>query len=93
MPDTVVDVEVIKHAVRLACRAPSLHNSQPGSWAVDREQVHLFLDRSRILYSTDRAGREAIISCGSVLDHFRVASAAAGWMADVDRMPSTRLKC
>jgi hypothetical protein len=87
--DTLVDIDVIKHALRLACRAPSLHNSQPWRWEVDGDRVHLFLDRSRILYSTDRSGREAIISCGAVLDHFRVAMAAAGWLANVDRIPST----
>jgi hypothetical protein len=29
MPDTRVDIDLIKVAVQLACRAPSLHNSQP----------------------------------------------------------------
>lgn len=78
MRDTFVDLDVIKRAMRLACRAPSLHNSQPWRWEVDGNAVPLYLDRNRILYSTDRAGREAIISCGAVLDHFRVAMAAAG---------------
>jgi len=86
--DISVDLEVIKRTVRLACRAPSLHNSQPWRWQVDGSAVHLYLDRHRILYSTDRAGREAIISCGAVLDHFRIAMAAAGWMANIDRFPS-----
>jgi hypothetical protein len=87
VPDTLVDAEVIKRAVQLACRAPSLHNSQPWRWEVDGSRVHLFLDRNRVLYSTDRAGREAVISCGAVLDHFRVAMAAAGWMANIARFP------
>jgi hypothetical protein len=89
MHDTPADIEVIKRAVQLACRAPSLHNSQPWRWEVDGARVHLFLDRNRVLRSTDRAAREAVISCGVVLDHFRVAMAAAGWMANVDRFPST----
>jgi hypothetical protein len=88
MHDTLVDLEVIKRAIRLACRAPSLHNSQPWRWEVEGNRVHLYLDRNRILYATDRAGREAIISCGAVLDHFRVAMAAAGWTADIDRLPT-----
>jgi hypothetical protein len=90
MRDTVVDLDVIKGAIRLACRAPSLHNSQPWRWEVDGNTVHLYLDRNRVLYRTDRAGREAIISCGAVLDHFRVAMAAAGCMANIDRFPSTK---
>jgi nitroreductase len=85
---TGVDVEVIKHAVQLACRAPSLHNSQPWRWEFDGSVLQLFLDRNRILYSTDRSAREALISCGAALDHLQVAMAAAGWAATVDRFPS-----
>ena len=88
MHGTLVDVEVIKDAVRLACRAPSLHNSQPWRFEVDGEVSHLFLDTSRIMPSTDRSAREAIISCGALLDHLRVAMAAAGWKAHVDRFPT-----
>ena len=88
MHGTLVDVEVIKDAVRLACRAPSLHNSQPWRFEVDGEVLHLFLDTSRIMPSTDRSAREAIISCGALLDHLRVAMAAAGWKAHVVRFPT-----
>jgi hypothetical protein len=77
MPETMVDRRIIKDAVRLACRAPSLHNSQPWRWEADRDGLQLFLDRTRVVQSTDRSGREAIISCGAVLDHLRVAIAAA----------------
>ena len=88
MRDTVVDTEVIRDAVRLACRAPSLHNSQPWRWVAEDDTVQLFLDKDRVLYSTDHSGREALIGCGAVLDHFRVAMAAAGWTANVDRFPN-----
>ena len=88
MPDTLVDADVLKAAVQLACRAPSLHNSQPWQWVADGARLHLYVDDSRILYSTDKSGREALISCGAVLDHLRVAMAAAGWTANVDRFPN-----
>jgi hypothetical protein len=88
MPATMVDTEVIRNAVRLACRAPSLHNSQPWRWVAEDDTVQLFLDKDRVLYSTDHSGREALIGCGAVLDHFRVAMAAAGWTAYVDRFPN-----
>jgi nitroreductase len=88
MRDTMVSTEIIKKAVQLACRAPSLHNSQPWRWVVDAPAVQLFLDKDRVLYSTDHAGREALLGCGAVLDHFRVAMAAAGWTANVDRYPN-----
>ena len=84
----MVDTKVIKNAVRLACRAPSLHNSQPWHWVAEDGAVQLYLDKDRVLYSTDHSGREALISCGAVLDHFRVAMAAAGWRANVDRFPN-----
>ncbi|MGV0723857.1 NAD(P)H nitroreductase [Mycolicibacterium elephantis] len=87
MGTTRGDLDVIKSVVQLACRAPSLHNSQPWRWVAEDGALHLFLDKDRILYSADHSGREALISCGAVLDHLRVASAAAGWDADVDRFP------
>ena len=87
MPDTMVDAEVLKDAVQLACRAPSLHNSQPWQWTADSTGLHLYVDRARRLYSADKSGREGLISCGAVLDHLRVAMAAAGWTAHVERFP------
>jgi hypothetical protein len=87
MPATAVEVEVIEDAVRSACRAPSLHNSQPWQWAFSGGQLRLFLDPSRVT-DTDQSAREALISCGAALDHLRVAMAAAGWQSHVDRFPS-----
>ena len=78
MTDTLVGAEVVKDAVRSACRAPSLHNSQPWQWVFDGGQLRLFLDPSRVM-DTDQSAREALIGCGAALDHLRVAIAAAGW--------------
>ena len=50
--------------------------------------MQLFEDKDRVLYATDHSGREALLGCGAVLDHFRVAMAAAGWIANVDRFPN-----
>jgi hypothetical protein len=88
MPDVLLDADVLRAAVQLACRAPSLHNSQPWQWVAQGTRLHLHVDHSRILYSTDKSGREALISCGAVLDHLRVAMAAAGWTANIDRFPN-----
>jgi hypothetical protein len=38
---------------------------------------------------TDQSAREALIGCGAALDHLRVAMAAAGWRAHVDRFPNS----
>ncbi|BCO34876.1 NAD(P)H nitroreductase [Mycobacterium heckeshornense] len=81
-------IDIIKNAVLLACRAPSVHNSQPWYWVYDERGLELFLDPGRRLDSADPSGREAIISCGAVLDHLRVAIAVAGWQANVDRFPN-----
>lgn len=88
MRDTIVDTEVIRAAVQLACRAPSLHNSQPWHWVLDGPAVQLYLDSERAPIHTDTSGREALFGCGAVLDHFRVAMAAAGWRTNVDRFPN-----
>jgi hypothetical protein len=89
MPTTVVATEVIEDAVRSACRAPSLHNSQPWQWALNGDQLRLFLDPSRVT-NTDQSAREALIGCGAALDHLRVAMAAAGWQAKVERFPDPK---
>lgn len=83
---TLAPVKVIEEAVRLACRAPSYHNSQPWRWIISPEGVQLWVDTDRLV-ATDSSGRQAVISCGAALDHFRVAAAAAGLEARVQRYP------
>ena len=59
MTQTMVDTKVITTAVELACRAPSLHNSQPWRWVASSTSVDLFVDPHRTVTSTDKSGREA----------------------------------
>lgn len=88
MPKTVVPSSVIADAVHIACRAPSYHNSQPWRFVGEGDGVlQLHLDRDRLV-DTDSSGRQALLSCGAVLDHLRVALAAAGWVANVDYYPN-----
>ena len=82
-----IHTEVIVAALALACRAPSIHNSQPWRWVKTDHHVELFADPARLLRAADTTGREALISCGAVLDHFRVAMSAAGWHTSVKRFP------
>lgn len=86
MFDIMVETKVIEDAVRLACRAPSLYNTQPWRWVADDSGLDLLLDTSRVVHA-DRSMREAHISCGGALEHLRVAMAAAGWTAEVERFP------
>jgi nitroreductase len=88
MPDTMLDSATITSALRLASRAPSLHNTQPWRLVAEGTSLHLHLDPSRVVTATDRSSREAVISCGVLLDHVRVAMAAAGWATSVDRFPN-----
>ena len=71
----------------MACRAPSLHNSQPWRWIASGTAVDLYADAHRVVRSHDSSGREALISCGVALDHFRTAMAVAGWNTTVDQFP------
>lgn len=86
MLNTSVNSDVLTEAVRLACRAPSLHNSQPWRWVAQAGRLDLYLDPNRAVHG-DQSAREALISCGAVLDHLRVAMAAAGWTAEIERFP------
>ncbi|MCV7099009.1 Acg family FMN-binding oxidoreductase [Mycobacterium palustre] len=88
MTQMIADTKVITTAIELACRAPSIHNSQPWRWVAGRASVDLFVDPYRTVTSTDASGREAIISCGAALDHFRVAMAAVGWNTNVEQFPN-----
>jgi len=87
MSTTLPEPEILRKAVALACRAPSLHNSQPWRWVVDAAALHLYADPARGVHAADSSGREMILSCGAVLDHLRVALAAAGWNAAPHRLP------
>ena len=87
---TTPGIEVLKRAVLLACRAPSVHNSQPWRWVAEDGTLRLYVDRQRTLPATDYSGREAILSCGAVLNHLGVAMTAAGWEPKIQRFPDAR---
>jgi nitroreductase len=81
-------IAIVADAVALACRAPSVHNSQPWRFVADQSGLHLFIDTDRLV-ATDHSGRTALLSCGAVLDHLRVAMAAGGWDTRVNRYPDS----
>ena len=75
--------EMIEHAVR----APSLLNSQPWRFVVDRGAVHVYADRSRQLVALDPNGRELTMSCGAAVLYLRVAAQHMGWEPTVLPFP------
>ena len=80
---------VTRSLVELACRAPSVHNTQPWRWRISSDDsIELWADRDRQLTVADFDGRNLAISCGAALHHVVVAGPALGVTAKVDLTPS-----
>jgi nitroreductase len=74
-------------AAQASLHAPSVFNTQPWRWEISGDTMELLADATRRIDSTDRDGRLLALSCGAALHHARVALAANGWTASVDRLP------
>ncbi|MET7402421.1 nitroreductase family protein [Dactylosporangium sp. NPDC005572] len=70
-----------------ALRAPSILNTQPWRWRLAGDHAELWADRARRLDGLDPDGRLQLLSCGTALHHATVALRAAGYAADIDRLP------
>jgi nitroreductase len=82
------DLETIRSALSLACRAPSVHNSQPWQWRVGDHSLHLYANPDLLLQNTDPDARNLMLSCGAALNHCVVALAALGWQSKAHRFPN-----
>ncbi|MEV8634841.1 nitroreductase family protein [Streptosporangium sp. NPDC051023] len=80
-------METINAAVQAAVWAPSVHNTQPWSFAVDGEEIALRADSDRKLRLGDVMGREQLVSCGAALMNVRLALRALGREAQVRVLP------
>jgi hypothetical protein len=81
------EIDQVAEASIAALRAPSLLNSQPWRWRLAGHHGELWADRSRQLAGLDPAGNLLLLSCGAALHHATVALRAAGYAADVTRLP------
>ncbi|MGD0064438.1 MAG: hypothetical protein ABSB76_13475 [Streptosporangiaceae bacterium] len=72
------------YLIRVAARAPSVHNTQPWRFKVGEDAIELYADRCRQL-RTDPVGREMLISCGAALYGLRLA------VRSLDRRPLVEL--
>lgn len=79
----------LRDLVALACRAPSVHNTQPWRWVYRHGVLALHADTRRQLMNADGNGRDLVVSCGAALHHLEVAARAAGWATSVTRLPDT----
>ncbi|SCE72998.1 hypothetical protein GA0070607_0881 [Micromonospora coriariae] len=80
----------LAEAAATAGHAPSVHNTQPWRWRVLPDALELRTVRDRQLAVTDPEGRLLALSCGAALHHARLALAAEGWRAVVERLPDPR---
>ncbi len=77
----------LRTIVELACRAPSVHNTQPWTWRTTGEGLELLTDPTRTLKVSDPSGRNLTISCGAALHHAQVVAGALGWSPALERFP------
>ncbi|WP_433043498.1 hypothetical protein [Dactylosporangium sp. CS-033363] len=85
--DLRAEIDLVAEASIAALRAPSILNSQPWRWRLAGDHAELWADRSRQLTGLDPDGRLLLLSCGGALHHAVVTLRAAGFEADVARLP------
>jgi nitroreductase len=81
------EIDQVAEASIAALRAPSILNTQPWRWRLAGNHAELWADRSRQLDGLDPDGRLLLLSCGTALHHTTVALLAAGFAADITRLP------
>lgn len=80
-------MQALRECAEAALAAPSIFNTQPWCWQIRGGVLRLWADHGRRLLVADPDGRMLTISCGVALHHARVALAAAGHEALVQRLP------
>ncbi|GAT69517.1 nitroreductase [Planomonospora sphaerica] len=79
--------DVLHAAAEAAAWAPSVHNTQPWSFAVSGDELCVRADPDRKLRLGDETGREMLIGCGAALLNARIALRAAGYEPLVRVLP------
>lgn len=77
-PVSLSDRELLREAACVACRAPSVANSQPWLWHIVGDTLELRCDPARQLPVADPHGQLMVISCGALLHHATVVLAVLG---------------
>ncbi len=77
----------VDELVTLACRAPSVHNTQPWRFRYADGVVELRVDPVRQLRVADPAGREMVISCGAAVTNLELGIRGLGLEPRVRLLP------
>ncbi|MFL6240263.1 MAG: Acg family FMN-binding oxidoreductase [Actinomycetes bacterium] len=70
---TGLTADVVDYMIATACRAPSVHNTQPWRFRFHDGAIELRADPSRALRIADPQARELVISCGAALCNLELA--------------------
>jgi nitroreductase len=89
-PTTETMTTLLRQAAIRAIRAPSVHNTQPWLFVLNGDALELHADKTRQLKVLDPSTRQLLISCGCALFNARVALAAKGYDALVERFPDPK---
>src|SRR5438552_4397596 len=76
-----LSTSAVRSCIQAAVAAPSIYNTQPWRFRVQRDRVDVFADRSRRLDVIDPRGRELLLSVGAAILNLRVAILASGRLA------------
>lgn len=76
--------ERLRHLLRYAVTAPSLHDSQPWIFEIAGPELRVFVDPRRALRTADPDGREAVLACGAAIENLRIAAAHHGHGVEVE---------
>ncbi|MEU6037834.1 hypothetical protein ABZ801_20735 [Actinomadura sp. NPDC047616] len=77
----------VRQAIEAAVWAPSVHNTQPWTFALHGSRVSLRADPDRRLAAADPDGREMLISCGAALFTLRIALRGLGYAPKIRLLP------
>ena len=80
-------LRALEGAVDRGRLAPSVHNTEPWTFALHPDRLELRIDPSRKLSALDPSGREMLQSTGAALLDVRAALAARGWSTRAGRLP------
>lgn len=77
----------LKHLVKYAILAPSIHNSQPWKFAVRGDEIRVLADRTRQLKVADPDARELYISVGCAIENLLIVATYFGLHTTVTYFP------